>query len=63
MMQDGEITRAEASEFAHMVMHDNAAKLYGLSTSNRERRIHHWRHGGHGGILFFRIYGRLSDGS
>ncbi len=32
MMQDGEITRAEAGKFAHMVLHDNAAKLYGLST-------------------------------
>ena len=30
MMQDGEITRAEASRFAHMVLHDNAAKLYGI---------------------------------
>ncbi len=28
MMQDGEITRARASELAHMVLHDNAAKLY-----------------------------------
>ncbi len=33
MMQDGEITRQQASKFAHMVMHDNAAKLYGLSDS------------------------------
>ena len=33
MMQDGEITRQQASTFAHMVMHDNAAKLYGLSDS------------------------------
>jgi uncharacterized protein len=33
MMQDGEITRQQASEFAHMVMHDNAARLYGLSDS------------------------------
>jgi predicted TIM-barrel fold metal-dependent hydrolase len=30
MMRDGEITRARASELAHMVMHDNAAKLYGI---------------------------------
>jgi hypothetical protein len=28
MMQDGEITRARALELAHMVLHDNAAKLY-----------------------------------
>lgn len=31
MMQDGEITRAQASEFARKVMRDNAVKLYGLS--------------------------------
>jgi len=30
MMNDGEIDRARAMELAHMVMHDNAAKLYGL---------------------------------
>ena len=30
MMQDGEITRAQALNLAHMVLHDNAAKLYGL---------------------------------
>jgi uncharacterized protein len=29
MMQDGEITRERALELAHMVLHDNAAKLYG----------------------------------
>jgi uncharacterized protein len=29
MMQDGEITRARALELVHMVLHDNAAKLYG----------------------------------
>jgi len=29
MLNDGEITRQRASEIAHMVMHDNAAKLYG----------------------------------
>jgi predicted TIM-barrel fold metal-dependent hydrolase len=29
MMQDGEITRERAVELAHMVLHDNAAKLYG----------------------------------
>lgn len=29
MMQDGEITREQALELAHMVLHDNAAKLYG----------------------------------
>jgi predicted TIM-barrel fold metal-dependent hydrolase len=30
MMQDGEISRGQAVQIAHMVMHDNAAKLYGL---------------------------------
>jgi len=30
MIQDREITRARASEIARMVMHDNAAELYGL---------------------------------
>jgi predicted TIM-barrel fold metal-dependent hydrolase len=30
MLNDGEITRERASEMAHMVLHDNAAKLYGL---------------------------------
>jgi hypothetical protein len=30
MMQDGEISRARALELARMVLHDNAAKLYGL---------------------------------
>ncbi|MGA9120401.1 MAG: amidohydrolase family protein [Bacteroidota bacterium] len=30
MMKDGEITRARAVELARMVLHDNAAKLYGL---------------------------------
>jgi uncharacterized protein len=29
MMQDGEITRGRALELARMVLHDNAAKLYG----------------------------------
>lgn len=29
MMQDGEITRRQALELARMVLHDNAAKLYG----------------------------------
>lgn len=33
MMQDGEITRAEASTIAHQVLHDNAARLYGLDAS------------------------------
>ncbi len=33
MMLDGEITREQASTIAHMVMHDNATKLYGLSDS------------------------------
>jgi hypothetical protein len=35
MMQDGEITREHALELAHMVLHDNAAKLYGWSESSR----------------------------
>jgi len=30
MMNDGEIERPRASELARMVLHDNAAKLYGL---------------------------------
>ncbi len=30
MMNDGEITRERAVQLAHMVLHDNAAKLYGL---------------------------------
>jgi predicted TIM-barrel fold metal-dependent hydrolase len=30
MMQDGQISREQATQIAHMVMHDNAAKLYGL---------------------------------
>lgn len=30
MMQDGEIDRARAMQLAQMVLHDNAAKLYGL---------------------------------
>ena len=30
MMNDGEIDRARAMELAHMILHDNAAKLYGL---------------------------------
>jgi uncharacterized protein len=30
MLNDGEITRDRALELAHMVLHDNAAKLYGL---------------------------------
>ena len=31
MMEDKEITRSRAIEIAHMVLHDNAAKLYGWS--------------------------------
>lgn len=31
MMEDREITRTRALEIAHMVLHDNAAKLYGWS--------------------------------
>lgn len=30
MMNDGEITRQQASKILHMVLHDTAAKLYGL---------------------------------
>ena len=30
MMNDGEISRERAVELAHMVLHDNASKLYGL---------------------------------
>ena len=30
MSADGEITRDRALDLAHMVLHDNAAKLYGL---------------------------------
>jgi len=30
MMRDGEISRARALELAHLVLHDNASKLYGL---------------------------------
>jgi hypothetical protein len=33
MMQDGEITRPQASAIAHLVLHDNAARLYGLDDS------------------------------
>jgi predicted TIM-barrel fold metal-dependent hydrolase len=32
MMQDGQITRSRALQLARMVLHDNAAKLYGLSS-------------------------------
>jgi len=31
MVNDGEMTRARALEIAHLVLHDNAAKLYGAS--------------------------------
>jgi predicted TIM-barrel fold metal-dependent hydrolase len=31
MIQDGEITRDRALQLAHMVLHDNAAKLYGFA--------------------------------
>jgi len=30
MLNDGEVSRERAQELAHMVLHDNAAKLYGL---------------------------------
>jgi predicted TIM-barrel fold metal-dependent hydrolase len=32
MFNDGEITRNRALEMAHMILHDNAVKLYGLNT-------------------------------
>ncbi len=30
MLRDGEVTREHAVQLAHMVLHDNARKLYGL---------------------------------
>jgi hypothetical protein len=33
MMLDGEVTRSQASSIAHMVLHDNAARLYGIGDS------------------------------
>jgi predicted TIM-barrel fold metal-dependent hydrolase len=36
MMLDGEVTRQQAVAIAHMVMHDNAVKLYGLSDSQHQ---------------------------
>jgi predicted TIM-barrel fold metal-dependent hydrolase len=33
MMRDGEITRAQALEFARDVMHDNARRLYHISSA------------------------------
>lgn len=35
MMQDGEITHDRALELAHMVLHDNAAKLYGWNSYSK----------------------------
>ena len=35
MIQDGQITREHALELAHMVLHDNAAKLYGWEKSSK----------------------------
>jgi hypothetical protein len=35
MVQDGQITRERALELAHMVLHDNAAKLYGWSNGTK----------------------------
>jgi uncharacterized protein len=37
MMQDGEISRARAVQLAHMVLFDNAAKLYGLATETQRQ--------------------------
>ncbi|HEX6906206.1 MAG TPA: amidohydrolase family protein [Terriglobales bacterium] len=36
MMQDGEISRARALQLAHMVLFDNAARLYGLATETQK---------------------------
>jgi uncharacterized protein len=38
MVQDGEISRARAMHLAHMVLFDNAAKLYGLATETPVKR-------------------------
>ncbi|HEY6935716.1 MAG TPA: amidohydrolase family protein [Terriglobales bacterium] len=38
MMQDGEISRERAVQLAHMVLSDNAAKLYGLATEAQGHR-------------------------
>ena len=38
MMQDGEISRARAVRLAHMVLFDNAAKLYGIATESTGTR-------------------------
>lgn len=37
MMRDGDVTRARALEIARMVLHDNAARLYGLPTLEAAR--------------------------
>jgi uncharacterized protein len=37
MMQDGEISRARAVQLAHMVLFDNAAKLYGLARRDTQK--------------------------
>lgn len=39
MMQDGEISRARALQLAHMVLFDNAAKLYGLATETQSHGV------------------------
>lgn len=39
MMQDGEISRARALQLAHMVLFDNAAKLYGLAAETPSHRV------------------------
>jgi predicted TIM-barrel fold metal-dependent hydrolase len=51
MMQDGEITRSRAAQLAHMVLFDNAAKLYGLARNTEVQRksLHHKGHHGHKG--------------
>jgi len=37
MMQDGEISRARAVQLAHMVLFDNAARLYGLARRDTQK--------------------------
>ena len=41
MMQDGEISRVRAVQLAHMVLFDNAAKLYGLATETPRHEDKH----------------------
>ena len=41
MMQDGEISRVRAVQLAHMVLFENAAKLYGLATETPRHEDKH----------------------